>query len=50
MNLLLPAPPAPFLELNFALNLLLVFASPIVNMLTLRASEFYELVLGMGHD
>ena len=38
-------PLAEFLELDFALDKLLVFACPIVHVITLAAGEAYELIL-----
>ena len=36
-----PAPIAKLLELNFALNLFLVFFTPVISPLALGASKFY---------
>jgi len=46
MHHLLSAPPAILFEFDFALNLLFVFATPVVNTFAFFAGEFYEFVLG----
>ena len=45
MNCVLTAGVTEFIELNFALNKLLVLASPVIYSFTAFASEFYKLVL-----
>ena len=45
MRIMLPAPIAVFFEVNFALHLLAIPCGPIVDPLTLRAGQFYEVIL-----
>jgi hypothetical protein len=46
MHRMLPAPFAKFLELDFALHFLFIFARPIVDALAHTALEFDEIWLG----